>query len=94
MIFIKALDVTPEITAIVDNVDSFDRLPCPNCNDQMWLVDNGDYPIERYKGNGMFVRTDRFCCDKCDTYADITSVYERRGTRKVKVMQDVYEETR
>lgn len=84
---------SPTMTAIVDNVENFDdidRLPCPYCNGQMLRVDNGDYPHEQYKNNGWFARTERFYCENCWTWAEVTQTYRPEG-RFVKVRRDMEE---
>ena len=69
---------TSAITTLVDNLrlNDIDRLPCPYCNDQMWQVDNGDFPHEEYTGGGWFLRTERYVCANCDSYADVVQKYQ------------------
>ena len=88
----RKLTASPEMLAIVNNVDDFERLPCPYCNEQMWRVDNDDYPFYERKPHGKVERTEHYHCENCGSYADIVSVYTMQDRRRVKVMQDVWEE--
>ena len=87
--------VTPTLRTIVRFVDicNIDRLPCPCCNGQMLLVDNGCYPFEEYKPNGDFERTEKYYCENesCNTWADVTQTYTP-SDRRMKVMRDVFED--
>ena len=85
--------VTPTLKTIVKFVDigNIDRLPCPYCNGQMMRVDNGNYPHEEYKPDGDFERTERYYCDNCCTWADVTQTYTPTD-RRMKVMRDVFDD--
>jgi hypothetical protein len=86
---------TPVLDAIVKGVEVGkelgDRLPCPGCHGQMWLVDNGDYPHEEYRSDGWFVRTERYYCEECETFADVMTSYEPYR-RSIAVFQDVIDD--
>lgn len=85
---------TPTLGAIVSGVkkiDDIDRLPFPYCNEQMLRVDNGDYPHEEYMSSGVFKRTEKFYCDNCLTWADVSQFYEPNG-RTMTVKRDVFDD--
>jgi hypothetical protein len=85
----RRIKETPTMMAIIRNVEDFDdidRLPCPNCSGQMLRVDNGDFPREEYI-HERFERTERFRCENCEAWADVTQIY-RQDVRRVIVAQD------
>ena len=76
-----------EVAALPGIIDQ--KLACPRCGkDMRWC---GDCPDERYMRNGTFESEERYYCDNCGTFADVTQVYAPT-TRKVKVMQDVFDD--
>ena len=69
-------------------VNDTDGMECPNCGGRLgWVDGNMD---EEYTTDG-FELTERFYCDDCCTFADVTQVYAPTE-RRVKVMQDVFGE--
>lgn len=71
------------------DINTATELGCPNCGGTMLLVDNG--LEEEYFLDGRMERSDRFYCDDCGTFADVTQVYAPT-VRRVSVKQDVFEE--
>ena len=71
------------------DINTVSEVPCPRCDGTMLLVDVGS--DEKYMLDGRMERTERYYCDDCNTFADVTQVYEPT-VRKVKVMQDVFED--
>jgi len=65
------------------------ELRCPKCNCLMAYVDG--MSDEQYMPDGTMERFERFYCDDCGTFADITQVYQPT-VRRVSVMQDVWED--
>ena len=77
-----------EIAAAFD-INSESELPCPKCGGKLYLVDVG--MEEEYMFDGMMERTERYYCDDCGTFADVTQVYVPT-LRKVRVAQDVWDD--
>lgn len=71
------------------NINTESEIPCPECGGTMYLVDEGFE--ETYMFDGTMERDERYYCDDCNTFADVTQVY-KPTVRRVKVMQDVWDE--
>lgn len=71
------------------DVNTVSEIACPNCDGTMYLIDND--VDEAYMFDGTMERDERYYCDDCNTFADITQVYEPT-VRRVKVMQDVFDD--
>lgn len=71
------------------DINTESEIACPNCDGTMHLVDVG--LEEAYMFDGTMERDERYYCDDCNTFANITQVYEPT-VRRVKVMQDVFED--
>ena len=71
------------------DVNTVSEIACPCCDGTMYLVDM-DFD-EEYMFDGTMERDERYYCDDCCTFADVTQVYVPT-VRKVKVMQDVWDE--
>ena len=68
-------------------INDTDGMECPRCGGRLcWCCDNMD---EEYTEEG-FERTERFYCDDCGTFVDVTQVYEPT-VRRVEIMQDVWD---
>jgi len=69
-------------------INDVDGMECPRCGGRMdWVQMNME---EEYTDEG-FELTERFYCDDCCTFADVTQVYAPT-VRRVKVIQDVFDE--
>jgi hypothetical protein len=88
----KVIDMSyPEFEARI--IAGFDiscesELPCPRCGGTMFLMDPGFE--EQYMFDGTMERSERYYCDDCCTFADVTQVY-RPTERRVSVKQDVFD---
>lgn len=65
------------------------NLVCPECGGDMMKI--LEYREERYMPNGTLENENRYYCDGCGTFADVTQIY-KPSERYVFVKQDVYYE--
>lgn len=76
-----------------DVIDAFDILHdepcCPECGFRMGRTH--ETLDEEYTTGGRFELKQRYYCENCNTFADVTQVY-RPAERRVTVHQDVFEE--
>ena len=68
-------------------IHDVEGMECPCCGDKLGWPRG--YMDEVYTDEGNFELTERFYCDGCGTWADVTQVYEPT-VRRVMVKQDMY----
>lgn len=73
----------------VDDISNVDGMDCPRCGETLRLAEIGH--DEQYTMEGWFERTERFYCDTCGTFADVTKRYEPT-VRVVELYQDVFDD--
>ena len=80
---------TEEIEKLNSIFDT-EAVPCPQCGKrEMYYVDSSE--VEEYTSNGTFENTERYYCDNCGTFADVTQVYVKAG-RRVVVQHDEFDD--